>query len=50
MVHLTLAVGDFMLLLLTSAGWVAAGIAACAAAGLGAAGGLISIARRWRRR
>lgn len=46
MLGVTLAIGDFMLILLTSVLWIGAGIAATAMLGLGAVGGLAIAARR----
>jgi len=43
----TLAISDFMLMLLTSALWVGSGVVVVALLGLGCAGGLVMCARRW---
>jgi hypothetical protein len=48
MVHLTLAVGDFMLMLIGSALWVGLGFAAVAAVCFGAFGGLFAVFRKYR--
>jgi hypothetical protein len=47
MVGATLAISDFMLMLLTSALWVGSGVAVVALLGLGCVGGLAVCARRW---
>ena len=49
MVHLTLAVGDFMLILLGAGLWIGAGIVGAGLLGLGAIGGA-AFAIRHRRR
>ena len=49
MVGATLAISDFMLMLLTSALWVGSGVVVVALLGLGCAGGLGMCARRWGR-
>jgi hypothetical protein len=43
----TLAISDFMLMLLTSAFWVGGGIACIVLVGVGTIGGLAIVARRW---
>ncbi len=48
MVHLTLAVGDFLLILLGAALWIGGGIVAAGLAGLGALGGLWWMVRKRR--
>jgi len=47
MVGGVLAIGDFMLMLVTSALWVGAGAAAIGLFSLGCLGGLVIAARRW---
>ena len=47
MVGATLAISDFMLMLLTSALWVGSGVILVALLGLGCVGGLAIYARRW---
>ncbi len=47
MVGGVLAIGDFMLMLATSALWVGAGAFGVAAVGVGTIGGLALAARRW---
>jgi hypothetical protein len=47
MVHAFAAIADFMLILLTSALWVAGGIVGIGVLGLGAVGGVFLMARRW---
>ncbi len=47
MVGGVLAIGDFMLMLVTSALWVAAGILCAGLVGLGTIGGLAIAARHW---
>ena len=47
MLHATLAISDFMIILLGSALWVGGGILAAGLLGLGTAGGLFLAARRW---
>ena len=47
MVGATLAISDFMLMLLTSALWVGSGVAGVALLGLGCAGGVYVAARHW---
>jgi hypothetical protein len=47
MVGATLAISDFMLMLITSALWVAGGLLCAGMLGLGAIGGLAIVARRW---
>jgi hypothetical protein len=47
MVGGVLAIGDFMLMLVTSALWVAGGIACAGLVGLSAVGGLAIAARHW---
>lgn len=49
MVHLTLAIGDFLLILLGAALWTGGGIVAAGLAGLGAIGGIVLAVRNWRR-
>ncbi len=44
-----LAIGDFMLMLVTSAFWVAGGILAAGLLGIGTIGGLAIAARHWLR-
>lgn len=50
MIHLTLAVGDFMLILLDAALWIGGGIVAAGLLGLGVIGGVAVAVRRWWRR
>jgi hypothetical protein len=47
MVNATLAISDFMLMLLTSALWVGSGVLAVGLIGLVACGGLAIAARHW---
>ena len=47
MVNATLAISDFMLMLLTSALWVGSGVLGAAVLFLVACGGLAIMARRW---
>jgi len=47
MVGATLAISDFMLMLLTSALWLGSGVAVIALLGLGCVGGLAYAARHW---
>ena len=47
MVGATLAISDFMLMLLTSAFWVGGGVVCIVLLGLGTIGGLAIAARRW---
>jgi hypothetical protein len=47
MVGGVLAISDFMLILLSSTLWVAAGVAALGLLGLGTIGGIAYAARRW---
>ncbi|WP_404713529.1 hypothetical protein [Sphingomonas sp. MMS24-J13] len=47
MLHAFAAIADFMLILLTSALWVGAGIVGAGLIGLGAVGGAFLMARRW---
>lgn len=47
MVSATLAISDFMLMLLTSAFWVGGGIVCIGLLGLGTIGGLALAARHW---
>ena len=47
MIHAAAAIGDFMLILVTSALWVGAGMAAVAASAFGALGGVFLAARHW---
>ena len=47
MVSATLAISDFMLMLLTSAFWVGGGALCIGLLGLGAIGGLAMAARHW---
>ena len=47
MVGATLAISDFMLMLLTSALWVGSGVVGVLLLGLGCVGGLAIYARRW---
>lgn len=49
MVHLTLAVGDFLLILLGAALWIGGGIVAVGLLGLGAIGGIFLAVRKRRR-
>ena len=49
MLHLTLALGDFMLILIGAAMWIGAGIAGVGLLGLGAIGGAAFAIRRHRR-
>ncbi|MDO6415074.1 hypothetical protein Q4F19_11845 [Sphingomonas sp. BIUV-7] len=49
MVGLTLAIGDFMMLLISAALWTGGGFALIALAGIGALGGLVLLVRRLRR-
>lgn len=49
MVNATLAISDFMLMLLTSALWVGSGVVGTALLGLAACGGLCLAVRHWRR-
>ena len=49
MVQATTAIGDFMLILMTSALWVGAGILGAGTLCCGALGGLALAMRRWRR-
>jgi hypothetical protein len=46
-VSATLAISDFMLMLLTSAFWVGGGVLCIGLLGLGAVGGLAIAARHW---
>jgi len=46
-VSATLAISDFMLMLLTSAFWVGGGVLCIGLLGLGAIGGLAMVARHW---
>jgi len=48
-VHLTLAIGDFLLILLGAAFWIGGGIVAAGVAGLGAVGAVICLVRKRRR-
>jgi len=47
MVGATLAISDFMLMLLASALWLGSGVALIVLLGLGCVGGLAMYARRW---
>lgn len=47
MVNATLAISDFMLMLLTSALWVGSGVLGAALLGLVTCGGLCVAARHW---
>ena len=47
MVGATLAISDFMLMLLTSALWLGSGVAFITLLGLGCVGGLAYAARHW---
>ncbi|UAK26174.1 hypothetical protein [Sphingomonas nostoxanthinifaciens] len=47
MVHATAAIGDFMLILISSALWVGGGLVGAGLLGLGALGGLAFAFRRW---
>jgi hypothetical protein len=47
MVNATLAIGEFMLMLVSAAVWVGGGILLAGLAGLGALGGAVFVARRW---
>jgi hypothetical protein len=47
MVNATLAISDFMLMLVTSALWVGGVVLGTGLAGIGALGGLAIVARRW---
>ena len=47
MVNATLAISDFMLMLLTSALWVGSGILGAGVLFMVACGGLVIMARRW---
>lgn len=49
MVHLTLAIGDFLLILLGAAFWIGGGIVAAGLAGAGAIGATICLVRKRRR-
>ena len=49
MVHLTLAISDFMLMLLGAALWAGAGIVGAGVAGLAGIGAVVLAVRRWRR-
>jgi len=49
MVHLTLAIGDFLLILLGSALWIGGGIVLGGVLGLGAIGGIFFAVRKRRR-
>ena len=49
MVHLTLAVGDFLLILLGAAMWIGGGIVAAGLLGLGTIGGIFWAVRKRRR-
>lgn len=49
MVGLTLAIGDFMMLLISAALWTGGGFALLALAGVGAIGGIAMLAKRLRR-
>jgi hypothetical protein len=42
-----LAIGDFMLILVTSALWVGAGVLAVGLLGAGTVGGMVLAVRRW---
>lgn len=47
MVGLTLAIGDFMLMLISASLWTAGGFAVAAIVAAGALGGLVALVRRW---
>lgn len=47
MMHATAAIGDFMLILMTSALWVGAGLLGAGLLCCGAVGGLALAVRRW---
>jgi hypothetical protein len=47
MVNATLAISDFMLMLLTSALWLGSGVIGVVLLGLSACGGLFIAARHW---
>ena len=49
MVGLTLAIGDFMMLLISAVLWTGGGFALIGLAGVGAVGGIALLARRLRR-
>ncbi|WP_420142336.1 hypothetical protein [Sphingomonas sp.] len=49
MVNATLAIGEFMLMLVGAALWVGGGFLLAALAGIGAIGGVAFAARRWLR-
>jgi hypothetical protein len=49
MVGLTLAIGDFMMLLISAVLWTGGGFALLALAGIGAIGGIALLAKRLRR-
>ncbi|HET8612341.1 MAG TPA: hypothetical protein VFL92_06200 [Sphingomonas sp.] len=50
MVHLTLAIADFMMILITAALWAAASAGGAVLAGLATLGGCFWCVRRWRKR
>jgi len=49
MVGLTLAIGEFMMMLISASLWTAGGFAVAAIATAGALGGLAALVWRWRR-
>ncbi|WP_293970523.1 hypothetical protein [Sphingomonas sp.] len=49
MVGLTLAIGDFMMLLISAVLWTSGGFILLALAGIGAIGGIAMLAKRLRR-